>query len=222
MNIKKIITVVFTATVLSWLTIPASAVPITVLNQSFENPFTSGSTGIAPDNWGLTGSGGVFKPSGNLSFGAGFIAGVEGDQTAFSNGGDFSQTLSTALQIGTYTLTVALGDRADTILPSQTIKLLAGLTLIASTTTAASVISDGWTNVSASVTINAGNLLIGSFLKIELVNNGGEQANWDNVRLDRSDIAVGVVPLPAALPLYGSGLAIMGFIGWRRKRKATL
>jgi hypothetical protein len=30
-----------------------------------------------------------------------------------------------------------------------------------------------------------------------------------------------VVPLPAALPLYGTGLAIIGFIGWRRSRKAT-
>jgi len=31
--------------------------------------------------------------------------------------------------------------------------------------------------------------------------------------------ALSVVPLPAALPLYGAGLAVMGFIGWRRKRK---
>lgn len=31
-----------------------------------------------------------------------------------------------------------------------------------------------------------------------------------------------VVPLPAALPLYGSGLAILGFISWRRKRKAVV
>jgi len=29
------------------------------------------------------------------------------------------------------------------------------------------------------------------------------------------------VPLPAAMPLFGAGLAIMGFIGWRRKRKAV-
>lgn len=28
-----------------------------------------------------------------------------------------------------------------------------------------------------------------------------------------------VVPVPAALPLFGTGLAIMGFVGWRRKRK---
>lgn len=30
-----------------------------------------------------------------------------------------------------------------------------------------------------------------------------------------------VVPVPAALPLFGTGLALMGFVGWRRKRKAT-
>lgn len=27
------------------------------------------------------------------------------------------------------------------------------------------------------------------------------------------------VPVPAALPLFGTGLALMGFIGWRRRRK---
>ncbi|OUR80491.1 hypothetical protein A9Q83_00735 [Alphaproteobacteria bacterium 46_93_T64] len=32
---------------------------------------------------------------------------------------------------------------------------------------------------------------------------------------------VSAVPLPAALPLYGAGMALMGFIGWRKKRVAT-
>lgn len=32
---------------------------------------------------------------------------------------------------------------------------------------------------------------------------------------------VSVVPLPAALPLYGAGLAVMGFVGWRRKQKSV-
>jgi hypothetical protein len=32
---------------------------------------------------------------------------------------------------------------------------------------------------------------------------------------------VGTTPLPAALPLFASGLAAAGLIGWRRKRKAA-
>ena len=31
-----------------------------------------------------------------------------------------------------------------------------------------------------------------------------------------------VVPVPAALPLFSTGLAIMGFVGWRRKRIASV
>ncbi|MCR9215063.1 MAG: VPLPA-CTERM sorting domain-containing protein [Proteobacteria bacterium] len=34
-------------------------------------------------------------------------------------------------------------------------------------------------------------------------------------------ITVSAVPLPAALPLYGAGLAVMGFVGWRKRRKAA-
>lgn len=41
------------------------------------------------------------------------------------------------------------------------------------------------------------------------------------ITLDVSgDIETSVVPVPAALPLFGTGLAIMGFIGWRRKRNS--
>ncbi len=32
---------------------------------------------------------------------------------------------------------------------------------------------------------------------------------------------VSIVPLPTALPLFGTGLAIMGFMGWRLKRKVA-
>lgn len=34
-----------------------------------------------------------------------------------------------------------------------------------------------------------------------------------------NEVSVNPVPVPAALPLFGTGLALMGFIGWRRKRK---
>lgn len=33
------------------------------------------------------------------------------------------------------------------------------------------------------------------------------------------DFEVAAVPLPAAFPLYASGLALMGFAGWRRRQK---
>jgi fibronectin-binding autotransporter adhesin len=41
--------------------------------------------------------------------------------------------------------------------------------------------------------------------------------------LRAGDIGGGVsaVPLPAALPLYGAGLALMGFVGWRKRRKSA-
>jgi len=32
-------------------------------------------------------------------------------------------------------------------------------------------------------------------------------------------ISLSVVPLPAAFPLYGAGIALLGFMGWKRKRK---
>lgn len=35
------------------------------------------------------------------------------------------------------------------------------------------------------------------------------------------DYTPSVVPLPAALPLMGAGFAALGFVGWRRKRKAA-
>ena len=40
-------------------------------------------------------------------------------------------------------------------------------------------------------------------------------------RVTSVSFEVAVIPLPAALPLYGTGLAVMGFLGWRRKRRAA-
>ena len=39
---------------------------------------------------------------------------------------------------------------------------------------------------------------------------------------DSQQIATSVVPVPAALPLFATGLGVLGFAGWRRKRKAAV
>ncbi len=48
---------------------------------------------------------------------------------------------------------------------------------------------------------------------------GGQSAN--DLFYVGGATAVSAVPLPAGLPLYGAGLAVLGYVGWRRKRKAT-
>lgn len=122
-----------------------------------------------------------------------------------------------------YTLTVAIGDRLDLPFISGSISLFAGT---ASNIVATTVLPSPGIGLFAdfSVSATAADLLalsvIGQSIGIILTNTGGGQINFDNVRLtDSSDVSE--VPLPAALPLYGIGLAVMGFIGWRRRRKAA-
>jgi hypothetical protein len=51
---------------------------------------------------------------------------------------------------------------------------------------------------------------------IALFGDGSGDSDMDDMA-----VRISVVPLPAALPLYGAGLAVMGFIGWRKRQKAT-
>jgi hypothetical protein len=47
---------------------------------------------------------------------------------------------------------------------------------------------------------------------------GGDTYGAD--RLGAVDLAAAATPLPAALPLFASGLGALGVLGWRRKKKA--
>jgi hypothetical protein len=50
--------------------------------------------------------------------------------------------------------------------------------------------------------------------------NGCGTALWSSLASDSSTIGdAGATPLPAALPLFASGLGALGLLGWRRKRK---
>lgn len=63
--------------------------------------------------------------------------------------------------------------------------------------------------------------LSGNWSTAALLNNGNNQPEISHISLyvgTAGPVSVGPpVPLPGALPLFGTGLAIMGFIGWRRK-----
>jgi hypothetical protein len=39
--------------------------------------------------------------------------------------------------------------------------------------------------------------------------------------LHLAGVGVDAVPLPAALPLFATGLGVLGLLGWRRKKKAA-
>lgn len=50
----------------------------------------------------------------------------------------------------------------------------------------------------------------------------GVSDTYDNWKLKTLTVEYTTpVPVPAALPLFGTGLAFMGFIGWRRRKKAA-
>ena len=67
-------------------------------------------------------------------------------------------------------------------------------------------------------------LFLGDAFMIEgmLVNlvQGGGIASSENVTF--TPVAETETPIPAALPLFATGLAALGLLGWRRKRKQAL
>lgn len=205
----------------------ASAAPISIKNFSFEeDPIATFAT-MEITGWTRSGAG----QSGLVNVTAAFTGTYaddlpDGNQSGFSNNPDLIQTLGAVAQIGTYTLSVAIGNRPGNSLPDHTINLFAGTSLIASASGDGTYVfpnpNDGverWEDMVASGTVSAGFAGLGDFLRIELVNEGtggfggGEQVGWDNVRLDFQ--AAAPVPLPAGLPALLSGLAAFA---WMRRR----
>ncbi len=46
--------------------------------------------------------------------------------------------------------------------------------------------------------------------------------NWGPIFMaDNMDVTLAPVPLPAALPLFATGIGALGLLGWRRKKKAS-
>jgi hypothetical protein len=60
-------------------------------------------------------------------------------------------------------------------------------------------------------------IVFGIAANIGIGQPGTVTADYDNL-----NFAVSQTPLPATLPLFASGLGVMGLLDWRRKRKTTL
>ena len=71
----------------------------------------------------------------------------------------------------------------------------------------------------------AGGVVVSNPFYVELVfraqydYTGKNTAEYLTATFWQESGSVSEVPVPAALPLFGTGLGIMGFIGWRRKRR---
>ena len=210
--------------VLVCTTSPAFADNIAIQNASFEitNPLTTScgpaclyNSGPIP-GWTTSASGtlqGSWQP-GPVQF----TSLSNGSMAAYSNGGTISQILSDSLLANNlYTLTVAVGNRADTAIynlaTTYIIQLFAGSTLLNSITGSNAVIPLGTFmdvsfNYLSGVTFPAGNLSI-------VLSSIGPQSDFDNVRLTATSTVTSVAE-PGSLTLLAAGLGLALFVFRRR------
>jgi hypothetical protein len=142
-----------------------------------------------------------------------------------------------ASNIVDWNLTIFRGSGTATVLQgpggsnNSSVTTLTGPDLQASLTSLQFIFSDATT--ASNFEINSGNVNTGwfdlydanlafaPFGEIYVVNNNsgaGEQPITNLI----GTAEVSTTPLPAALPLFVTGLGAMGLLGWRRKRKAAV
>ena len=181
---------------------------LTVVNPSFEAQILSdgGFSVGSPTGWTATNFTGIFNPATAHFPGEA----PDGFNTAFSNGGDISQTLNSAVTENTaYTLLVEVGNRLDLPFPLYRVQLLADGVLLAEDNNSLSPGNGEFLTSTVEFEALAGNPSLGGTLEIRL-RGTGTQTNFDNVRLDATTI-----PEPSALSLLAmvaSGWAASRFI----------
>jgi hypothetical protein len=210
------------AIVFSLAALPASADTLPVQNASFETalPFThtcgvacGWNTGPIP-NWTLTGDGGSFRPD-SSSFN---LPLPDGSIIAYINDGTISQTLTgtSLLSNAIYNLTVAVGQRFETLPTDFSMAVFAGSTLLGQFNGSTKDFKLG-TFVDQSLSFSTGSTVAPGDLSIVLTSVGGvgKQGDFDNVRFTVA------TPEPSALGLMVAGLLCLGLLGLYKRSAFT-
>jgi len=161
---------------------------IPIVNASFEDSLLSNGQFTIENIPGWTylggpGNGGAYNP-----LASDFIGSIpDGNNTAYSNGGGFSQVLSSNLEANkVYTLSVDIGDRTNTNLTPFSVEVLAGGNVLASGTQSdVFVPSGGFGSLSFSFD-SSSSAFIGEPLEIRFQASGA-QVNFDNFALEVQD-----------------------------------
>jgi hypothetical protein len=194
-----------------------SAHAVTVVNSSFEDPSMGGGYQYNPSgaDWTFSGHSAIANYQSAFSFSTppnGIQVGVL--QSYGDVGATIDQVLSGLASGDSYTVSFYLGDRTN---PSGTPYTANPVTVSFAGTNIGTYTptSIDFQLFTATFTANSGS----GDLMFSAASAGGDlDTGLDLVTV--SAATASATPLPAALPLFASGLGALGLLGWRRKRKA--
>ena len=213
---------------------PAAGTSVPVANFSFELPAKAdNSWSLPPTSWLGVGSAGNFNPTNSAYSGTTGDPGADsipgtglGHHVAFTKGGgQLSQQVGMLQANSLYTLTVAAGQRLDNpSVPPSFIELRA--TSAAGTVLASAAVTTTQDTFQDTVLVLNSTTFpgeIGNDLYIALRSSGTSiyQTNWDNVRLDSSNLAVPAAVIPEPFTMAGVALSIAGVGCYIRKRRTA-
>ena len=180
-------------------------------NSGFSTDYTQGSLNNV-SNYGVVGS-----YSGLTAHGGSLFMAVNGhfDTSTVTYPTVWSQTVS-LISGNTYSFSAWMADWSG-FLPKAGLSVQINGSEFATMTAPGS--EDTWSEMTGSFVATSSGAATLSFVETTSA-FGGNDYGLDDITLTTEVSGVGTTPLPAALPLFASGLGAMSLFGWRRKRKA--
>ena len=203
--------------------VPAEAIPIEIVNPSFEDDVLfEGGIDQTPTAWITSAGGGdgAFHPLPS-AYPGGLVP--DGENVGYANepGNRLQQVLTEVLQPSSiYTLQVEIGRRLDVSFVGYRIQLWAGGVMLAEENAMAAPAAGEFETAVLELTTGANHPQLGEALEIVLLSQG-TQTNFDDVRLDRSPVPPPAPAIPS-LGIVGIGIlaAMLVLLGlaWLRPR----